>query len=119
MFVKVVTALLLTLPLPALGADVIVVNGDPPGVGFNDPTPALPIGGNPGTTVGQQALNVFQFAADRWGANLQSVQPIVVIAFFTPLPCTATSAALGAAGAFFYFANVPPANSGKALAANT
>lgn len=120
MFAKVITALLLlTLPLPALGADVIVVNGDPPGVGFNDPTPAVPIGGNPGTTVGQQALNVFQFAADRWGANLQSVQPIVVIAFFTPLSCTTTSAALGAAGAFFYFANVPPANGGKALAANT
>ena len=27
---------------------------DPPGVGFNDPTPATPIGGNPGTTLGEQ-----------------------------------------------------------------
>jgi len=120
MLARLVAALLLlTLPLPALGADVIVINGDPPGVGFNDPTPAAPIGGNLGTTVGQQALNVFQFAADRWGANLISDQPILVIAFFMPLPCTATSGALGAAGAFFYFANVPPARSGRALAANT
>jgi hypothetical protein len=115
----VATLLLLTLPLPALGADVIVINGDAPGVGFNDPTPAMPIGGNFGTTVGQQALNVFQFAADRWGANLISDQPIQVIAFFMPLSCTATSGVLGAAGAFVYFANVPPARSGKALAANT
>jgi hypothetical protein len=46
-------------PLPAIAAQVIVVSGDPPGVGFNDPTPAVPVGGNPGTTVGQQALNVF------------------------------------------------------------
>ena len=121
MFARLIAALLLlTLPLPALGAEVIVVNGDPPGVGFNDPTPAAPIGGNPGATVGQQALNVFQFAADRWGANLNSDQPIVVIAFFTPLPCTATSGVLGSAGALFYFANVPKAvNSAKGLVPNT
>ena len=120
MLARLVAALLLlTLPLPALGAEVIVINGDPPGVGFNDPTPAVPIGGNFGPTVGQQALNVFQFAADRWGANLISEQPILVIAFFMPLPCMATSGVLGSAGAYFYFANVPPARSGKALAPNT
>lgn len=121
MFAKLVAAVLLTTLLPgaALGAEVIVINGDPPGVGFNDPTPAVPIGGNPGTTVGQQALNVFQRAADRWGANLVSRQPILVLAFFTPLSCTATSATLGAAGAYWYFANVPKAAGGKALAANT
>lgn len=107
------------LPVSARAAQVIVVNGDPPGVGFNDPTPATPTGGNPGTTVGQQALNVFQRAADIWGARLVSDQPIVVIAFFVPLPCTATSAALGAAGALWYFANIPPEPGGKALNANT
>ena len=110
--------LLFTLPLPAMGAEVIVINGDPPGVGFNDPAPATPIGGNPGSTVGQQALNVFQFAADRWGANLISDQPIRVLAFFTPLACTPTSGVLGAAGAYYYFANVPAEPPGKALVAN-
>lgn len=110
---------LLLAPLTALAAEVIVVNGDPPGVGFNDPTPATPIGGNPGTTVGQQALNVFQRAADVWGSKLQSKQPILVIAFFTPLSCTATSAVLGAAGANWYFANIPPTTGGKALATDT
>ncbi len=42
---------------PALfAADVIVVNGDPPGVGFNDPTPATPVGGNPGQLFDGQAF---------------------------------------------------------------
>ena len=103
----------------AFGADLIIVNGDPPGVGFNDPTPAAPTGGNPGTTVGAQALNVFQRAAGIWGQKLVSKQPILVIAFFTPLPCTATSGVLGAAGAYWYFANIPAATGGKELTQNT
>src|SRR3954466_15054735 len=91
------------------GADIIIVNVNAPGAGFNDPTPAVPVGGNTGTTRGQQALNVFQNAAQVWGKNLVSKQPIVVIAFFVPLPCNNTSAVLGAAGAEWYFANVPAA----------
>src|SRR3954470_22636978 len=110
---------LLFLPLSAFAAQVIVVNGDPPGQGFNDPTPATAVGGNTGTTVGQQALNVFQRSADTWGAKLQSSQPILVIAFFLPLPCNSTSAVLGAADANWYFSNVPPAKGGKALAPDT
>jgi PA domain len=121
MFVRCASALLVLalLPAPALAAQVIVVNGDPPGVGFNDPTPATPVAGNPGTTVGQQALNVFQRAAAVWGHRLVSQQPILVISFFTPLPCTATGGVLGAAGAYWYFANIPPATGGKALAPDT
>lgn len=106
-------------PITAIAADVIVVNGDPPGQGFNDPTPATPIGGNPGTTVGEQALNVFQRAASIWGSKLQSKQPILVISFFTPLSCTSTSGVLGAAGANWYFSNIPAATGGKALATDT
>jgi hypothetical protein len=54
------------------GAHVIVLNADGPGEGFNDPTPVAPVGGNPGTTRGQQRLIAFQFAADIWGATLDS-----------------------------------------------
>src|SRR5436190_12249139 len=93
-------------------ATIVIQNNDGAGEGFNDPTPATPVGGNPGTTVGQQALNVFQSAAEKWGGTLQSTQPILVIAFFTPLPCTATSAVLGAANAEWYFSNIPPAAGG-------
>ena len=59
-------------------ATFVIVNGDGPGEGFNDPTPAAPIGGNSGTTVGQQRLNAFQYAANIWGARLTSSVPIRV-----------------------------------------
>ena len=66
---------------------------DAPGVGFNDTTPAAPVGGNTGTTVGQQRLITFQAAADAWGRVLESPVPIVVEASFAPLDCTAVAAA--------------------------
>jgi hypothetical protein len=45
---------------------IIIVNGDGPNEGFNDPTPAAAVGGNAGTTLGQQRLNVFNFGAEIW-----------------------------------------------------
>ncbi len=86
-------------------ATITIVNGDPPGSGFNDPTPAAPVGGNTGTTLGQQRLNAFQYAADIWGATLDSNVEIQILATFEPLACTATSAVLGSAGTRFIFAN--------------
>ncbi|MBW8902374.1 MAG: peptidase, partial [Massilia sp.] len=70
------------------------------GEGFNDTTPAAPIGGNSGTTLGQQRLIAFQAAADIWGATLTSTQTITIRASFEPLTCTATTAVLGSAGAW-------------------
>src|SRR5262245_66251670 len=105
-----VASLVVLLPSTShSNAQVLIVNGNAPGVGFNDPTPPAPVGGNPGTTKGQQALNVFQAAADIWGATLDSNVPIYVYATFEPLSCTATSAVLGSAGTLFIFANFPPA----------
>jgi hypothetical protein len=55
----------------AFGAATIVIfNNDPAGVGFNDPTVVAPVGGNAGTTRGQQRLIAFQAAANKWGATL-------------------------------------------------
>ena len=79
-------------------ATLVIQNGNAPGVGFNDPTPAAPVGGNLGTTLGAQRLNAFQFAANVWGATLDSDVVITVLATFEPLTCTATSAVLGSAG---------------------
>lgn len=107
------------LPAQSWAAEVIVFNADAPGVGFNDPTPAAPVGGNPGTTRGQQALNVFQRAADLWGGRLQSDQTINIIATFTPLSCTPTSGVLGAAAANWFFANSPAAPGGQGLTPDT
>jgi hypothetical protein len=48
----------------ASAANILVVNADGSGEGLNDPTPAAPVGGNPGTTIGQQRLVVLQQAAE-------------------------------------------------------
>ena len=38
----------------ANAADIVPVITDPAGVGYNDTTPVAPVGGNPGTTRGEQ-----------------------------------------------------------------
>lgn len=86
-------------PTASAAATITIVNVDGPGEGFNDPTPLAPVGGNPGTTLGQQRLNVFTRAAGTWGATLDSSVEIFIQASFDPLTCTATSAVLGSAGA--------------------
>jgi hypothetical protein len=79
-------------------ANFTIVNINPAGVGFNDPTPVAPVGGNAGVTLGQQRLNAFQHAANVWGAKLDSTVTILVRAQFSALSCNATSAVLGSAG---------------------
>ena len=88
---------------------ITIVNRNAPGIGFNDPAPAAPIGGNRGTTLGQQRLIAFEYAASVWGAALDSAVPIRVAASFEPLACTATSATLGSAGASDIFSDFPNA----------
>ena len=105
---------------PALAAHFILINLDGPGEGFNDPTPVAPVGGNDGTTLGQQRLNVFETAGAIWGSYLQSDVDIVVEANFDPLtPCDSTSGVLGSAGAVNAasdFANAPIANTWYSIA---
>ncbi len=90
-------------------ATITIVNGNGPGVGFNDPTPVSPVGGNPGTTLGQQRLNAFQYAANIWGATLDSKVEIQILATFEPLSCNASSAVLGSAGATEVWSDFPNA----------
>ena len=94
-------------------ATIIINNLNAAGIGFNDPTPMAPVGGNPGTTLGEQRLFAFTYAANIWGATLTSSQPIIINAQMTALSCTATGATLGSAGAtstFRDFPNAPYAN---------
>jgi len=91
-----VTALLASLSVQA--TTITIVNADGPGEGFNDPTPVAPVGGNPGTTLGEQRLHVFQYAAAQWAARIDSDVEIRVESNFDPLSCNAYSAVLGAAG---------------------
>ncbi|HEX7251620.1 MAG TPA: PA domain-containing protein [Thermoanaerobaculia bacterium] len=84
---------------PLAAATITIVNGNAPGVGFNDPTPATPVGGNTGTTVGEQRLIAFQYAADIWASKLKSNVEIRVRGSFIPLQCDATTGTLGQASA--------------------
>jgi hypothetical protein len=87
------------VPSPFAAATITVVNTDGPGEGFNDPTPAKPVGRNNGKTIGQQRLIAFQFAASIWGATLSDNVEIKIQSAFNPLPCTVSSGVLGSAGA--------------------
>ncbi len=103
----------IALTTAAHAAQVVVINNNAAGVGFNDPTAAAPTGGNPGTTIGQQRLIAFQYAADIWGRRIASSVPIRVGAQFTALTCNQTSAVLGSAGpnqVFRDFAGAPRAS---------
>ena len=94
----------------AASARITIVNANQAGVGFNDTTAVAPVGGNPGTTLGQQRLNAFQKAAELWGALLDSDVEIRIKASFEPLDCTATTGTLAAAGpatSVQGFANAP------------
>jgi hypothetical protein len=96
----------------ASAATVVIQNNDGAGEGFNDPTPVAAVGGNPGTTLGAQRLNAFTYAANLWGARLQSSVTILVRAQMDPQTCTPTAAVLGSAGTvtvFRDFANAPVA----------
>lgn len=90
-------------------ATITIFNNDGAGEGFNDPTPVAPVGGNTGTTLGQQRLNAFAYAAQIWGATLSSEIEIKILANFDPLTCTATSAVLGSAGPRTIWRNFPNA----------
>ncbi|WP_137939096.1 PA domain-containing protein [Chitinivorax sp. B] len=112
---NVTLALILgAMPLIAqAAAEIIVVNADEPGEGFNDPTPVQPIGGNNGLTLGQQRLNAFQYAANIWGRQLDSAVPIRIKSNFDPLACEKDSATLGSAGPLMVnrdFAGAPRTN---------
>ena len=106
---KLISILVLTLFAGSAyaGANIIIINTDSAGVGFNDNTSATPIGGNTGTTLGEQRLIAFNFAADLWGGVLDSGLTIRVDASFAPLSCNSQSAILGSAGPTTIHANFP------------
>jgi hypothetical protein len=79
-------------------ATITIINNDGAGEGFNDPTPAAPVPGNPATTLGAQRLFIFNYAASIWGSILSSPVTIQVTAQMNPQTCTATSAVLGSTG---------------------
>ena len=80
---------------------IVIVNINAPGVGFNDPAPAAPVGGNTGTTLGEQRLIVFEHAANLWEAALNPRTDIRVRAQFSNL----AAGVLGSAGPVYVSRN--------------
>lgn len=78
------------------------------GVGFDDDTPAAPVGGNPGTTLGAQRRELMLHALSIWGEQLESKVPIVVEAEFDLLECTPDGAVVGGAAATGWVRPQPP-----------
>ncbi len=112
---KRIALVLLLLAAPSLFATTItIMPNDPVGTGFNDTTPAQPVGGNSGTTLGEQRLNVFKYAADVWAHLIDSKVEIVVSASFAPINRGNDSCGiLGQAGPTFFvkdFDNAAKAN---------
>ena len=67
--------------------------------GFDSSVSTTPSGGNNGTTIGEQRRLAFIKAAELLANQIVSSQTIVVDASFSGLPCDASSAVLGSAGA--------------------
>ncbi|HKA36336.1 MAG TPA: PA domain-containing protein, partial [Thermoanaerobaculia bacterium] len=86
-----------TRVLESRSSRVTIAVFDLPSKGFNDPTPAAPVGGNTGTTLGQQRLNAVRFAADIWAAALDSPVEIRIGVGFISTNCTPDFTILGAA----------------------
>lgn len=80
-------------------ATIAIVNKDGAGEGFNDPAAKSAEGGNTGATLGQQRLNLFNYAASIWGAFLDTKVQINIDSEFNPLsPCSSSGGVLGSAG---------------------
>ena len=95
-------------------ATITILNADGAGEGFNDATAKTAEGGNQGATLGQQRLNLFNFAANIWGGFLDTNVPIVINSQFNSLtPCSTSGGVLGSAGTTSIsrdFPNAPLAN---------
>lgn len=79
------------------------------GAGFADSTPVQPVGGNSGSTLGEQRRLALARALEIWGEALDSPIPIIVQATFPELSCTDRGAVLGQAYAWQYMRNLPGA----------
>jgi hypothetical protein len=64
---------------------------------WSDPTPTTPVGGNPGTTLGQQRRNAMLEALRQLGAGFESETPITVRACWDDLTVGSNTATLAAA----------------------
>lgn len=95
---KLIFIPLAILSVASAKADIIIVNGDSYNEGLNDRTVVTSVGGNSGTTVGEQRLKVFEKAAEILNNSLKISAPVRVQVAFNSLYCISGSGTLGYAG---------------------
>ncbi len=87
-----------------------VVPIDPPGFGFNDPTPFEGAPGNDAATLGEARMNLFNWAIAAWANAIQSDVTVDVIAAWLPLPCAFGQRSFGQPAGLFVDASLPNPN---------
>lgn len=107
----IVAFLVIGLSAGALSAaNFVILNGDGAGEGLNDPTPVAPVGGNTGTTLGEQRLIVLQAVADVWAARIVSTVDIRILARFNSMGNCNVLGSTGPGDAFMNFPGAPVPN---------
>lgn len=114
-----IAAGLLLIPATGSAQSLGIINLDDPGEGLNDPEERNPVGGNDGTTLGEQRLIVLEAGAARWEEFLDLTIDLRVGSSFDPLDCNSNSAILGQGGpesSLRDFPAAPAANTWYAIA---
>ena len=107
----IIAMLVIGLSAGALSAaNFVIVNGDSAGEGLNDPTPVAPVGGNTGTTLGEQRLIVLEAVADAWAARIVSSVDIRILARFNSMGNCNVLGSTGPGDAFMNFPGAPVPN---------
>ena len=105
-----VLVLALGLGLPAAhAAQIRIINQDDAGEGLNDDSPREPVGGNEGTTLGEQRMIALEYAAEILGSRLRSAVTIQLAVDFDRQSCSASNAMLASSGAETLIENFPGA----------
>jgi hypothetical protein len=95
---KLLIPAIVTLSTVSAQAEITILNSDNPNEGLNDTRAATPVGGNSGSTIGEQRLNVFERAAEILNASLDVTAPVKVQAAFNSMSCNSREGELGYAG---------------------
>lgn len=104
-----IAVVLLLIPVVGNAQSLTIINLDDPGEGLNDPEARAPVGGNDGTTLGEQRLIVLEAAAARWEEFLDLTIDLRAGSSFDPLECESNSAILGQAGPATFLRDFPAA----------
>jgi hypothetical protein len=110
LFLTALLSLVLSAAVPAAAATFVIINGDSSGEGLNDPTPVTAVGGNTGTTLGDQRLILLQRVTDVWAAQIESPVDIKILARFNPMGGCSVLGSTGQGTAFMNFPGAPVAD---------